>query len=101
MSFHRALFVVAVTSLVSACSRGPSGTVAFGVAGPEADDHGKANRKGVELAIDEFNNTAGQSFKLEAVFRNDSAKGDRAASIAQEFVTDRSEEHTSELQSRG
>jgi branched-chain amino acid transport system substrate-binding protein len=82
----RARSSVVLLSLLSACGGG-GGTIAFGAAGPWSEAYGDANRKGIELARDEINATAAwEQHPLEIVFRNDSASGVRASSIAQEFV---------------
>lgn len=84
---RRLLFAAAALSALS-CSRGASGTVYLGAAGPLGNANGEANKKGFELALEEINNTPGRSLKFDKVIRDDSANGARAANIAQEFVSD-------------
>jgi branched-chain amino acid transport system substrate-binding protein len=84
---RRALLAAAVLS-AAACSRGASTTVFLGAAAPLSSAVGDANMKGFELALDEINATPGHSYKFDKVVRDDSAKGDRAAIVAQEFVND-------------
>jgi len=80
--------VAAVFSAV-ACARHTSTTTVFlGAAAPLGSAVGDANMKGFELALDELNAAPGHSFKFDKVIRDDSAKGDRAAIVAQEFVND-------------
>jgi branched-chain amino acid transport system substrate-binding protein len=88
MSLLRRILLVSALGALASCGRAAGTTVKFGAAGPENDPNGAANRKGVELALDEINHAKGHAFHFEPVFRNDSAKGDRAAIIAQEFVND-------------
>ncbi|MEP6491388.1 MAG: ABC transporter substrate-binding protein [bacterium] len=80
----RLLFLIAL----AACSRGPSGTVAFGAAGPWSQPYGDANKKGIELAVDEINaSPAWQTQRhLEIKFEDDSGSGVVATEIAQRFV---------------
>src|SRR3954462_10569004 len=87
MSRFRSAFIAAAaaTSLAS-CSRGPSGTVVLGAAGPIGSANGDANMQGFELAIDELNARTGSSLKFDKVILNDSASGGVAARVAQQFV---------------
>ena len=87
MPLEKRLFVLAGAALLAACSRGPSGTVLLGAAGPLSGANGEANRKGFELALEQINNTPGRSFKFGAIVADDSANGGRAAIVAQEFVS--------------
>lgn len=89
MSFAtRSLIAAVVVSFAAACSHGASGTVFIGAAGPLGTANGDANRKGFELALDEINATPNLGFKFDKVISDDSAKGDRAAIVAQSFVSD-------------
>jgi branched-chain amino acid transport system substrate-binding protein len=72
--------------VAAACSRGATRTVVFGAAGPEHDLNGIANRRGIELALDELNATPDSRIRYNAKFEDDSASGVRAANIAQSFV---------------
>ncbi len=85
--YRRLLLAAAALPLLS-CSRGASGTVFLGAPGPIDSPNGAANRNGFELALDEINATPGQSLKFDKVIRNDFARGDSAANIAQAYVND-------------
>jgi branched-chain amino acid transport system substrate-binding protein len=63
--------------------------VFIGAAGPLSSANGDANMKGFRLALEEINAAPGRSFKLDSLILDDSAKGDRAANVAQEFVNNR------------
>lgn len=84
----RLTFAAASLLFAAACSRDASRTVFLGAAGPLGSAVGDANMKGFELALDEINAAPGRSYKFDSVIRDDSAKGDRAAIVAQEFVND-------------
>jgi branched-chain amino acid transport system substrate-binding protein len=72
---------------LAACAHGSRDTVAFGAAGPWDKAYGDANKKGIELAVDEINATPPwQNRQLTIVFANDSGNGVRASSVAQQFV---------------
>jgi branched-chain amino acid transport system substrate-binding protein len=61
--------------------------VTLGAAGPWTKEYGKANRKGIELAVEEINASpewAGRH--LEILFADDSGNGMEASRVAQEFV---------------
>jgi branched-chain amino acid transport system substrate-binding protein len=88
MHIAKPIFALTAAILLAACSHGATGTVTFGAAGPWNDANGGANRKGIELALDEINNSPGRAFRLGIDFKDDSAKGDRAAAVAQDFVSD-------------
>lgn len=76
--------------LLAGCSRGPDSYV-IGAAGPWKEGYGVMTRRGIDLAIDEINRNGGiNGTPLKIVARDDEANGARAATIAQEFVTDRS-----------
>ena len=49
--YRRSLLLLALT----ACSHSKAGTVVFGAAGPWNEAYGDANKKGIELAVDEIN----------------------------------------------
>src|SRR5215212_5201400 len=85
---HIRLFLAIAALTAASCSRGPSGTVFLGAAGPIGSANGDANMRGFELALDELNARADVSLKFDKVVRNDSSKGERAATVAQEFVND-------------
>ena len=88
MSVHKRLLVALTAVAALSCARGAGGTVFLGAAGPLGNANGDANMKGFQLALDEINAAPGQSIKFDKVIRDDSAKGDRAANVAQEFVND-------------
>lgn len=84
MSLYKRLIVI--TGL-AACSHASNTTVAFGAAGPWDKAYGDANKKGIELAVDEINSTrAWQDRQLTIVFANDSGSGVKASAVAQQFV---------------
>lgn len=95
MSPHRLKHLPAVASLVTLCGvvacshTAASGTVTLGAAGPLDQLNGIVTRQGIELATDEINASPQWSGRrhLEIVFANDSARGARAAAIAQQFDT--------------
>jgi branched-chain amino acid transport system substrate-binding protein len=68
------------------CSRGPSGTVLLGAAGPIGSANGDANMQGFDLALEELNARPGSNVKFDKVILNDSASGGVAARVAQQFV---------------
>jgi branched-chain amino acid transport system substrate-binding protein len=82
--YRRSLLLLALT----ACSHTKAGTVVFGAAGPWNEPYGDANKKGIELAVDEINASPAWSKDrhLEIVFANDSGNGVRASAVAQQFV---------------
>jgi len=72
---------------LAACSHARTGTVTFGAAGPWDQVYGDANKKGIELALDEINaSPAWAGRHLEIVFANDSGSGIEASAVAQRFV---------------
>jgi len=82
--FRVSLLLFALT----ACSHTKAGTVVFGAAGPWHEAYGDANKKGIELAVDEINASRAWSKNrhLTIVFANDSGNGVRASAVAQQFV---------------
>ncbi len=84
VSYRYLLLAVALAG----CSHASTGTVAFGAAGPWNEAYGDANRKGIELAVDEINASPAWSGgrHLEIIFANDSGSGMRASTVAQQFV---------------
>ncbi|MBX9929229.1 MAG: ABC transporter substrate-binding protein [Gemmatimonadaceae bacterium] len=81
----RRLFAVI---LLAACSGGASGPdILIGSAGPWKEGFGVANRRGIELAVEEINARGGIKGKpLRVLFRDDQSDGAVAATVAQEFV---------------
>src|SRR4029079_18232582 len=73
---------------LAACSRSQSGTVTFGAAGPWTQGYGKANRTGIELALEEIHASPAWSSHrhLEIVFADDSGDGAHASTVAKRFV---------------
>ena len=82
--YRRSLLLLAL----AACSHSKAGTVVFGAAGPWDQEYGKANKQGIELAVDEINASPAWSSDrhLEIVFANDSGNGVRASEVAQQLV---------------
>jgi branched-chain amino acid transport system substrate-binding protein len=84
-----ALTALAALSALASCSHAASTTVTLGAAGPLDQLNGIVTKQGIELATDEINASSDWSSKrhLEIMFADDSARGSRAAAIAQEFDT--------------
>src|SRR5262245_40440762 len=75
---------------VLACSR-TSEPVYIGVAGPWKEGYGRLNKQGIDLALAEINERGGvRGRPLKLVERDDEGTGTKAASIAAEFVANRS-----------
>ncbi|MGH7617360.1 MAG: ABC transporter substrate-binding protein [Gemmatimonadaceae bacterium] len=71
----------------TACSGAKTQSVTLGAAGPWSEAYGKANRNGIELAVDEINASPEWSGRhLDVRFADDSANGVRASKVAQDFV---------------
>jgi branched-chain amino acid transport system substrate-binding protein len=93
MQLDRHLLIMAVTAgaltTAAACSRSPS-TITLGAAGPFTLEYGKANKRGIQLALDEINASPAWSNgrRLQIQFVDDSGNGERASSVAQSFVDD-------------
>lgn len=82
----RPLIAALLCVIAGACSSGPP-TIHLGVAGPFAQPFGDMNKKGIEMAIAEVNDSGGVRGKhLELDERDDGADGAKAAGIAQDFV---------------
>ncbi len=73
---------------LTACAGANSGTVTLGAAGPWNAAYGRANRNGIELAVEQINASPGWANHrhLQIIFANDSGNGVRASKVAQEFV---------------
>lgn len=72
---------------LAACGGSKTQTVTLGAAGPWAQEYGKANRNGIELAVEEINASPDWSGRhLRVVFADDSGNGVKASRVAQEFV---------------
>jgi branched-chain amino acid transport system substrate-binding protein len=87
MAVSRKCLALLAPLALAACSHARTGTVTFGAAGPWDQVYGDANKKGIELALDEINASpewAGRH--LEIVFANDSGSGIQASAVAQRFV---------------
>ncbi len=87
--FH-ALKRLVVLATLAACSTSTSGVVTFGAAGPWSEAYGAANRRGIQLALDEINASPDWAGKrtLDIRFENDSGSGMVAGAVAQRFVND-------------
>jgi branched-chain amino acid transport system substrate-binding protein len=84
----RRLVLVAALAALAGCG-GSSTPILVGAAGPWKEGYGLANRRGVELALQQINAAGGVHGRpLEAVFRDDDGDGAAAARIASEFVAD-------------
>ena len=83
----RSIAIVVCLGLLSGCSKGPDEFL-VGAAGPWKEGYGVMTRRGIDLAVDEINRTGGIKGKpLKVLARDDEANGSRAATIAQEFVS--------------
>ena len=79
-------FLLAAFAL--ACANEPADIV-LGAAGPWKEGYGAMNKRGIELAVEEINASGGvRGRPLQVVQRDDGADGQRAATIALEFVRD-------------
>ncbi len=73
-----------------ACARS-SGPVYIGAAGPWGEAFGRMNKQGIDLALAEINERGGVDGRpLRLIERDDQGDGSKAASIAAEFVANRS-----------
>jgi branched-chain amino acid transport system substrate-binding protein len=87
-SYRARLLVAAALATLGGC-RDSSTPVVLGAAGPWTEGYGLANRRGVELAVQQINAGGGIDGRpLEIVFRDDAGSGATAAGIAAEFVAD-------------
>src|ERR1051325_6222818 len=75
---------------LTACSRGELSTVSLAAAGPWSEAYGAANKKGIDLALEEINGSPDWAGKrrLNILFKDDSGSGVVASDIAQKFVAD-------------
>lgn len=72
---------------LTACTGASTQSVTLGAAGPWSKAYGKANRNGIELAVDEINASPEWSGRhLRILFADDSGDGVRASRVAQDFV---------------
>ena len=79
----RSVFLLALT----ACAGANTQTVTLGAAGPWSQAYGKANRNGIELAVDEINaSPEWTGRRLQVLFADDSGNGVTASKVAQNFV---------------
>jgi branched-chain amino acid transport system substrate-binding protein len=79
----RLLFLI----LIASCSRGSSGSLTFGAAGPWKEGYGAMNRRGIELALSQINarpERAGSQLQIR--YEDDEGSGEKASRIAQRFV---------------
>lgn len=73
--------------LLVSCSRGPSGSLTFGAAGPWKEGYGAMNRRGIELAQEEINARPERvGAPLRILFEDDDGSGQIASRVAQKFV---------------
>jgi branched-chain amino acid transport system substrate-binding protein len=73
--------------LLTSCTRGSSGPLTFGAAGPWKEGYGAMNRRGIELAVSQINarpERAGNP--LQVRYEDDEGSGETASRIAQRFV---------------
>lgn len=86
-SFGRTVLLLAA---FCGCARGArEGPVVLGASGPWNEGYALMNRRGIELALEEVNESRRASGDTVAiVFRNDEGSGAKAVAIAQEFVAD-------------
>jgi branched-chain amino acid transport system substrate-binding protein len=76
-------------SVMCGCSRPQDGAIVLGAAGPWNEGYAMMNRRGIDLALEEINESRRSGGDTVAiVYRNDEGSGARAAAIAQEFVAD-------------
>ena len=82
--------VALLLSILAACTEpAPDGPILLGASGPWNQGYARMNRRGIELALEEINESRRSSGDTVAiVFRNDEGNGSKAAEIAQEFVAD-------------
>lgn len=86
----RRLSLLACVAFTIACS-GDASPVYIGAAGPWTELYGQANKRGIELAVEEVNARGGVDGRpLRLVQRDDEGDGSKAAQIAGEFVANRS-----------
>ena len=79
----RLLFLI----LIASCTRGSSGSLTFGAAGPWKEGYGAMNRRGIELALSQINarpERAGSPLQIR--YEDDEGSGEKASRIAQRFV---------------
>src|SRR6476620_1729920 len=72
---------------IASCSRGSSGSITFGAAGPWKEGYGAMNRRGIELAVSQINarpERAGNPLQIR--YEDDEGSGEAASRIAQRFV---------------
>jgi branched-chain amino acid transport system substrate-binding protein len=79
----RLLFLI----LIASCSRGSSGSITFGAAGPWKEGYGAMNRRGIELAVSQINARPERvGNPLQVRYEDDEGSGETASRIAQRFV---------------
>ncbi|MGQ0537874.1 MAG: ABC transporter substrate-binding protein [Gemmatimonadaceae bacterium] len=88
MAKSLALIALLACATLAGCN-GSSESLFIGAAGPWRETFAANIQRGIDLAIEE-QNAAGAALgrKLEVVYRDDEARGEKAASIAQDFVDD-------------
>ncbi|HXT18740.1 MAG TPA: ABC transporter substrate-binding protein [Gemmatimonadaceae bacterium] len=88
MRLKRLIVPLVAAAVLAACSHGSSGTVTFGAAGPFSQAYGIANKHGIELAVEQINDSPAWSGgrKLQIAFVDDSGSGVQASAVASKFV---------------
>jgi branched-chain amino acid transport system substrate-binding protein len=82
------VLVLCTLTVAAACGQ-RQGEYILGCAGPWDEGFGRANRRGIELAVDEVNAGGGiDGIQLQVDCRNDEGDGARAAAIADSFAND-------------
>lgn len=72
-----------------ACKGATNDPITIGAAGPWHEGYGAQDSLGIQLAVTEINAAGGiRGRRLEVIFRNDSASGSWATTVAQAFVND-------------
>ena len=72
----RLLFLI----LIASCTRGSSGSLTFGAAGPWKEGYGAMNRRGIELAVSQINarpERAGNPLQIR--YEDDEGSGEAAS----------------------
>lgn len=83
----RYLIAVVLCAVAGACGT-RSHTILIGAPGPLGQPFGDMNRKGIEMAVAEVNDSGGvRGQQVALLVRDDAGDGAKAAGIAQEFVS--------------
>lgn len=85
---HLVVPALLVCVAAAGCERATD-RVTLGAVGPWHEEYGTAIKLGMDLAVEEVNRAGGvRGAPLTIVFRDDSARAERAVAIASEFVND-------------